>query len=435
MKLSKPPQWIIEKKRDGHELDESDIREFILGYSEEQIPDYQMAALAMAIYLNGMTFEETRHLVQAMMDSGEVLDTASLERPVADKHSTGGIGDKVSLPLAPWVAACGLDVPMISGRGLGITGGTLDKLESIPGYRTDLSEAEMIEVIRDCGCCIIGQTRSLAPADKKLYALRDVTATVPSIPLITGSIMCKKLAESLDVLVLDVKFGKGAFMKEEARARELAENMVKVGRLMGVSVAALLTDMNEPLGHAAGNAVEVAESVDCLNGNGPADLMEVTRALAVEMLTLAEVQPNEEAAGKALDQALASGAALERYNRMVELQGGNPDPDVLPKAKMQRAFTAPESGFVTSVDANAIGRGVLLLGAGRQQAADPVNHAVGVTDLAKSGQAVAEGDTLLTIHADDEASLAAAMPFFEQAIGLGSEAPPKRSRVRDRITG
>lgn len=430
-----PPQWIIEKKRDGQALSEEDIRQFILGYAAEEIPDYQMAALAMAIYLNGMSFEETRHLVQAMMDSGDVLDTSTLKRPVADKHSTGGIGDKVSLPLAPWVAACGLDVPMISGRGLGITGGTLDKLEAIPGYRTNLSEAEMIRVIQDCGCCIIGQTKSLAPADKKLYALRDVTATVPSIPLITGSIMCKKLAESLDALVLDVKFGKGAFMKEEAQARELASTMTKVGNLMGVSVSALLTDMNEPLGHAAGNAVEVAESVECLHGRGPADLMEVTQALGAEMLVLAKVQPDLNAANAALDQALASGAALERYNRMVELQGGNPDPAALPKARMQAPLAATKAGFVTGVDANAIGRGVLLLGAGRQQSADPVNHAVGITELVKTGDSIQEGDPLLIVHADDADTLAAALPYLEQAFAIGETAPAARSRIVERITG
>lgn len=425
-----PPQWIIEKKRDHQPLSESEIREFILAYSEGAIPDYQMAALAMAIYLNGMSFEETAHLVKAMMDSGDTIDTSSLSRPVADKHSTGGIGDKVSLPLAPLVAACGLDVPMISGRGLGITGGTLDKLEAIPGYRTSISEAEMLDVIRTCGCSIIGQTASLAPADKKLYALRDVTATVPSIPLITASIMCKKLAEGLDALVLDVKFGQGAFMKELDQARELARNMVEVGKAMGVPVSALLTDMNQPLGRAAGNAVEIQESIDALKGEGPTDLMEVTMALSAEMLTLTKVAPDRDSAHAQLQAALDSGAALERFRDMIRLQGGDPavidNPELLPQAASIEPLAAPTAGTVAAVDANAIGRGVLLLGAGRMKAEDGIDHAVGITGLVKIGETVEAGASLLNIHHNPSSRLAEAMDWFTQAITVtdGPVSPP-----------
>ena len=416
-----PPQWIIERKRDRQALSESEIRDFILGYSDGVVPDYQMAALAMAVYLNGMTFEETAHLVRAMMDSGDTIDTSSLTRPVADKHSTGGIGDKVSLVLAPLVAVCGLDVPMISGRGLGITGGTLDKLESIPGYRTDLSEAEMLAVIRACGCSIIGQTASLAPADRKLYALRDVTATVPSIPLITASIMCKKLAEGLDALVLDVKFGAGAFMRERGQARELARNMVEVGRGMGVAVSALLTDMSQPLGRAAGNAVEVAECVAALRGDGPEDLMEVTMALAEEMLVATGVA-DRAAAGTRLREALDSGAALARFRDMVRLQGGDPDvvddPGRLPRAAEVLDLPAPSGGWVAGVDAEAVGRGVLLLGAGRVRTEDVVDHAVGVSHLVKVGETVEAGAPLMRVHANPTSKLGEAREWLERAVSL-----------------
>ena len=291
------PQWIIEKKRDGHALNEEEIRFFIDGYTRGDIPDYQMAAMAMAIFLRGMNAAETAVLTDAMMRSGDLIDTSSIAAPRVDKHSTGGIGDKISLVLAPLLACCGAAVPMISGRGLGITGGTLDKLASIPGYRTDLSEEEFVRVVRTCGCSITGQTARLVPADRKLYALRDVTATVPSIPLITASIMSKKLAEGIDHLVLDVKFGTGAFMRTRMDAHRLASSLVRVGREMGRKVTALLTDMNEPLGRTAGNALEVVESVECLYGRGPADVMDLTLALGAELLAMAGLAPNGAAGG------------------------------------------------------------------------------------------------------------------------------------------
>jgi len=431
--LSIPPQWVIEKKRDKEVLSEEEIRGFMAGYTDGSIPDYQMAALAMAIYLNGMTFEETAFLTDAMMRSGELLDTSSLTRPKADKHSTGGIGDKVSLVLGPIAAACGLDVPMISGRGLGITGGTLDKFEAIPGYRTDLSEAEMIKVIQACGCSIVGQTRSLAPADKKLYGLRDVTATVPSIPLITASIMCKKLAEGIDSLVLDVKWGRGAFMKELDQARDLASNMVQVGRSMDKKVSAVITRMDQPLGRSAGNAVEVQESIDCLKGNGPEDLMEVTLALTAEMLVLSEVADSPEAALAQCQAAIDSGAALEKFRHMVELHGGNPavidDPTVMTAAQSIEPFAAPNAGYVTDVNAEAIGRGVLVLGAGRTRAEDGVDHAVGVSQLVKAGEFVEAGQPLCLVHANPASQLEEAHDWFGKAFSLSDEAPESNASL------
>ncbi|MEI6971225.1 MAG: thymidine phosphorylase, partial [bacterium] len=317
------PQWIIEKKRDGQELSEDDIRYFIGGFTSGTIPDYQMSALAMAILLRGMTSAETAILTNVMMMSGDLVDTTSIKLPRIDKHSTGGIGDKISLVLAPLAACCGLAVPMISGRGLGITGGTLDKLESIPGYRTDLSEKEFVSIISKCGCSIIGQTERLAPADRKLYALRDVTGTVPSIPLIVASIMSKKLAAGLDGLVLDVKCGRGAFMKTGADAKALATALLEVARHMGKAATALITDMDQPLGRTAGNTLEVIEAIEVLKGGGPRDIIDLTLALCARMLVLAKVTTTESYATTMLRAKLSSGEAFARFVQMVALHKGD----------------------------------------------------------------------------------------------------------------
>ena len=432
------PQWIIEKKRDGLALSREEIRDFIHGYNRGDIPDYQMAALAMAVFLRDMTFEETAWLTEAMMDTGEKLDTSSIDAPVCDKHSTGGIGDKVSLILGPLAAACGVAVPMISGRGLGITGGTLDKLESIPGYRTDLSETEMIQVVRDVGCCIVGQTARLAPADKKLYALRDVTGTVPSIPLITASIMCKKMSEGLDALVLDVKVGRGAFMKDLDRARELARAMVRVGERMHTPVAALLTRMDAPLGRCVGNALEVRESVDMLRGQTEGPLWEVTRELTAAMLTLTQRPPDPDAAREQVDEALHSGRALEVFRKMVAAQGGDPavcdhPRDLLPAASRIEEVRAERDGVVTDVDADAVGRAVLVLGGGRTRSEDKIDPAVGVSDLVRPGETISKGEALYRLHMNDAGRAAEARKLMDTAITLGHTASSPAPIVIERM--
>jgi pyrimidine-nucleoside phosphorylase len=416
------PQWVIETKRDGKQLAEADIREFIRAYAAGEIPDYQMAALAMAIFFQGMTFEEVTVLTDAMMRSGDLIDTRSLEQPTADKHSTGGIGDKVSLLLAPLVASCGVAVPMLSGRGLGITGGTLDKLEAIPGYCTALSPDSFLEILATCGCAITGQTADLAPADKKLYALRDVTGTVPSIPLISASIMSKKLAEGSANLVLDVKWGKGAFMKTLEDARELARTMVAIGHKMGRGMTALLTDMNQPLGCTAGNSLEIIETVEALQGKGPKDLMEVTMALSAEMLVLAGVAESLETARVQLQSKLDSGEAFERLKAMVTLQGGDirtlDETSKLPQAGLVEPLDAEANGVVAEVNADLIGRAVLLLGGGRTQVTDTIDPAVGISDLCKIGDTVLLGQPLLNIHANDRSKLDAAKQMAQDAITL-----------------
>ncbi|MBT3293687.1 MAG: thymidine phosphorylase [Verrucomicrobia bacterium] len=419
------PQWIIEKKRDGESLAEADIRAFIDGYTRGDIPDYQMSALAMAIYFQGMSTEEVAVLTDAMMRSGELVDTSAITRPKVDKHSTGGIGDKVSLILAPLVACCGVAVPMLSGRGLGITGGTLDKLESIPGYRTDLDIDRFLEVIDTCGCSIIGQTATLAPADKKLYALRDVTGTVPSIPLIAASIMSKKLAEGMDALVLDVKWGSGAFMKTPALATELADTMVRIGTAAGKGMAAIVTDMNQPLGRTAGNALEVVETIETLRGNGPADLVDITLELAAHMLTLTGIAPDIAIARDRLTAALNDGRALDTFKEMVALQGGDcaviDDPSRLPVAAHQKPCPAPGDGFIGAADAEAIGRACIALGAGRQRVEDRVDHAVGISGILKIGEPVSQGQPMAIIHANSQATLDAARPFMVTAFQVSAD--------------
>ena len=417
------PQWIIEKKRDGGALSEAEIREWIARYADGRLPDYQMAALAMAVYWRGMSADETLWLTDAMMRSGDVLSWRGLGRATADKHSTGGIGDKLSIPLAPLVAACGVAVPMISGRGLGITGGTLDKLESIPGYDTHLGNDRFREVVDGVGCSIIGQTDRLAPADRKLYALRDVTGTVPSIPLITASILSKKLAEGADVLVFDVKCGAGAFMKTRENARALADSLLAVARGAGRKAEALVTGMDQPVGRAAGNALEIAESVDILRGGGPADARELVLRLGEPMLVLGGAAPDAASARAAMEEKLASGAALETFARMVEAQGGDPrvadaPEKVLPQAPAVLDVPAPRDGTVARADADGIGRVVLLLGGGRRAVTDAIDFSVGVSGLRKVGETVAAGEPLVRLHARSRAEAEALAPQALAAFTL-----------------
>ena len=434
------PQWIIEKKRDGHVLTAEEIRFFINGYTKGTIPDYQMAAMAMAIYLKGMTPEEVAVLTDTMMHSGAMVDTSSIQLPKVDKHSTGGIGDKVSIILAPLVACAGIAVPMISGRGLGITGGTLDKLAAIPGMRTDLSEKEFIETIHKCGFSMIGQTGEIAPADKKLYALRDVTATVPSIALITASIMCKKMAEGIDSLVLDVKWGTGAFMRTIADATALAQSMVRVGKAMNKGMVALLTDMNQPLGRTAGNALEIIESVECLRGlRNCGDLMNITLELGAEMLVLGHKASSIPEARAALLHIIDSGAAFEKFKEMAALQGAIVDAlddlSKLPRAAIAKPFPAPASGYLAKVDAESIGRAVLVLGGNRQKTDDIIDYGVGTSSLAKIGDKVEKGQPLVVVHANSQEKLAQAMAYVEKAFEISAQPVAAPKPIVARITG
>lgn len=420
------PQWLIEKKRDGLALTAEEIRWFIDGFTRGAIPDYQMSALAMAVFFRGMTPAETAALTQAMLESGDRLDTSSIAKPKVDKHSTGGIGDKISLTLAPVAAACGVAVPMISGRGLGITGGTLDKLESIAGYRTDLTTAEFLDVIHGCGCSIIGQTNRLAPADRKLYALRDVTGTVPSIPLITASIMSKKLAEGLDGLVMDVKCGRGAFMRTREQAWALSESLVRTGTAMGVRVSAWITAMDEPLGRTVGNALEVAESIDVLCGRGPSDVRELTVALGAEMVRLGDRTINVTEARRRCQEALESGRALAVFREMVRRHGGDlaviDDPSRLPACRHHRELRAPSGGVVVDVDAEKVGRACLVLGAGRSQTTDTVDPGAGIGGLLKRGEHVVAGQPLGVLHASSEPRLDEAEGLVKDAFKIGPTA-------------
>ncbi|MFH1476400.1 MAG: thymidine phosphorylase [Verrucomicrobiota bacterium] len=424
------PQWIIEKKRDGRVLADAEIGFFIQGYAGGAIPDYQMAALAMAIMLKGMSPDETVALTRSMLASGITLDTSSLRNPKIDKHSTGGIGDKVSLILAPLVAGCGIIVPMIAGRGLGLTGGTIDKLESIPGYRTDLDTAAFLHVLNMCGCSIIRAMDNLVPADKKLYALRDVTGTVSSIPLIVSSILSKKLAAQPDGLVLDVKWGRGAFMMTRADAEALARALVTTGQRLGLALAALITDMNQPLGLAVGNALEVTESVDVLRGNGPADVEALTLELGARMLMLGGVAADRKQALERLRAELESGNAFERFKTMVRLHGGDPqaldDPARLPSAAIREPLPARRAGFIQTVDAEAIGRASLLLGAGRARITDEIDPAAGIAALKKIGETVTVGEPLAILHTNRRDRLEQALILVKGAFRITAEhvSPP-----------
>ncbi|MBI1312000.1 thymidine phosphorylase [bacterium] len=410
------PAPLIARKRDGGELSPGEIAFLMRGFVDGSVPDYQMAALAMAVFFRGMTDAETVALTDEMLHSGVQLEWPA-GPAVVDKHSTGGIGDKVSLVLAPLLASCGLRVPMISGRGLGPTGGTLDKLESIPGFRTDLSIREMQTVVDRVGCVITGASDQLAPADRKLYALRDVTGTVPSIPLITASIMSKKLAESLDALILDVKCGSGAFMKTPAEARALAESLVRTGRRMGVATRALITDMNQPLGRMCGNAVEVNESLDCLSGSGPDDLRELTISLGAELLVAAGHSESVSVARTTLIDRLDSGAAREKFEQMVDAQGG----DLAPSRSIAAEFpvTAEQSGYVTAIDTEALGQSVIDLGGGRCRAGDTIDHSVGIDCVAWLGQKIQPGDLLARVFARESSPGIEA--DIRRAIQIGDE--------------
>lgn len=422
---------IIQRKRDGGTLDAEQIRWIIAQYTADRVPDYQMSALLMAIFKEGLDAEELATWTEAMLHSGDTLDFSQVPLPKIDKHSTGGVGDKVSIPLGPMVAACGVAVPMMSGRALGHTGGTLDKLETIPGFRTALDPPEFREILARTGLVLAGQSETLVPADRRLYALRDATGTVESIPLIASSIMSKKLAEGLDGLVLDVKVGRGAFMKQPAQSRTLAETMVGIGRSHGVAVRAVLTDMNQPLGQAVGNACEIAEGVEVLRGEGPPDLVEVTYRLAEDMLLLGEAVADRAEARTRLERAVASGAALAKLVEVVEAQGGDPavihDPSRLATAPHEHVVTAPVDGFLSRADALDIGLAGVRLGAGRERKEDPIDPGVGIFVLARVGEQVEAGQPLARIAWADAGRLAEARPLVERAFAVSAEpvaAPP-----------
>jgi thymidine phosphorylase len=424
---------LIHLKRDRRRpLTSDEIAWLFAAYADGQVADEQMAALLMAIYLNGLDGAELRAWTGEMIASGERLDLSGLDRPSVDKHSTGGVGDKVSLVLAPLVASCGAAVPMLSGRGLGHTGGTLDKLESIPGWRASLSNAEITATLASTGAVIAAAGAGLAPADRRLYALRDVTGTVESIPLIASSIMSKKIAEGTRALVLDVKTGAGAFMAEREPARELARTMVALGAEHGVRTRALVTAMETPLGRAVGNALEVQEAVAALSGQGPADLMEVTLALAGHMLELAGITPGP---GADLTEAIASGRALEVYRQMIRAQGGDPDAPLPRAAHRREALPAPAAGWVTRLDARAVGVAAWRLGAGRARKEDDVSYTAGVVCLAKPGDYVQQGQPVLELHADDPARFGPAADAQAGALTVASERPPTAPLILDEVGG
>lgn len=428
---------LIAKKRDGGRLSSEQIERIVRAFGSGELADYQMSALCMAIFFRGMDDEETVALTRAMLHSGDVIDLSDVPGVKVDKHSTGGVGDKVSLCLAPLVAACGVPVPMVSGRGLGHTGGTLDKLEAIPGFNVTLDVDTFRRIVRDVGACMIGQTSRIAPADKRIYALRDVTATVESIPLIVASILSKKLAEGIDALVLDVKVGRGAFMKTEERAGELAEALVRVGTAAGKRVVALLTDMGAPLGVAIGNAIETREAIEVLRGNGPADLIECTLALGAEMLMLGHVAQTESEARDKLRQAIASGQAARLFERMIEAQGGDPrvveQPSILPLAPVHVMVPADREGFVVSIDSLELGLTGVAMGAGRTRADQPVDHAVGIEVLAQRGSKVERGQALARIHVRTQEAGDAILERVRQAFQIAPESVGSTPLVLRRI--
>jgi pyrimidine-nucleoside phosphorylase len=429
---------LIERKRDGGRIESGEWHALAHAYAKGHIPDYQMAALLMAIYFRGMDRVETGALMEAMLASGARLDFGHVPFPCVDKHSTGGVGDKVSIVLAPLVASLGVGVPMMSGRGLGHTGGTLDKLESIPGFRTGLSLDEARAQVERLGCALIGQTGEIAPADKKMYALRDATGTVESIPLIAASIMSKKLAEGLDALVLDIKRGSGAFLPDLERDLELAETMIQLGADHGCPVVALVTAMDRPLGHACGNALETEEAIAALKGEGPADLMRVTYALGAEMLVAAGVAPSHDLARRWMEVAISSGKAATRFQEIIEAQGGNPgvvdDPATLPQAKAVEIFVAPRGGVVARVEPRAIGRGIIALGGGRTKMEDVVDPAVGFVITAKPGDVVRAGEPLATVFARDRRGVDEGQAALRAAIVISEEADPPLPLISHRVT-
>ena len=429
---------LIERKRDGGRLESGEWRALALAYAAGHVPDYQMAAFLMACFIRGMDRGETAALTAAMLDSGARLALDHLKKPRIDKHSTGGVGDKVSLVLAPLVASLGLVVPMMSGRGLGHTGGTLDKLESIPGFRTGLTLEEAYAQLERLGCVLIGQTREIAPVDRKLYALRDATATVESIPLIAASIMSKKLAEGLTGLVLDVKRGSGSFLPELERGLELAETMIRLGADHGCPTVALVTAMDRPLGRACGNALEVEEAILTLRGEGPPDLLEVSYALGAEMLVLGGLARDQDTARREMEKSIGTGRAAEYFQKLVEAQGGNPgvvdDPAVLPQANECEIFAAPRRGLVARVEPRAIGRGIIALGGGRTKMEDVVDPTVGFVITARQGDWVNAGEPLATIFARDRAGVETGRAVLRTAIHIADEAEPPLPLVSHRVT-
>ena len=429
---------LIERKRDGGSLTAREWRDLIHAYSSGEVPDYQLSALLMAVFFRGMTREETNALTDAMLSSGSTLDLSTLEVARLDKHSTGGVGDKVSLVLAPLIAELGVAVPMMSGRGLGHTGGTLDKLESIPGFRTDLSLTAAIEQLTRIGCALIGQTGEIAPADKKLYALRDATGTVEAIPLISASIMSKKLAEGLTGLVLDIKSGSGAFLPELDREIDLAKTMIELGADRGCPVVALVTAMDRPLGNTCGNALDVRESIEFLHGSPPADLATVTYALGAEMLVLAGAVATYEEAHERMRDAIQSGRAADRFRAIITAQGGDPrvmdDVSLLPQAPVQVEYRATRDGIVQHVTPRTIGHGVVALGGGRRTMRDVIDPTVGFDIRVKPNSPVKVGEPIAIIHAADEAGVAIGRSVLDEAIGIGDSIVDVLPLVSHRIT-
>jgi pyrimidine-nucleoside phosphorylase len=423
---------LIKRKRDGEELSDEEITELVLGYTRGDVPDYQMAAWCMAVYFRGMNGRETYALTDAMIRSGETLDlAAALGRRVVDKHSTGGVGDKTSLAVGPIVAACGVPLGKMSGRGLGHTGGTLDKLESIPGFRVELTIEEFVEQVRTVGVAIIGQTGDLVPADKRLYALRDVTATVDIVPLIASSIMSKKLAGGAEAIVLDVKVGDGAFMKTLDDARILAEQMVDLGRRAGRTVVCLLTDMDQPLGAAVGNALEVREAVETVSGDGPPDFTELVLDACARLLALSDLGVAVDEGRERARRAMTDGSARAMYERWIRAQGGDPDLAVLPRAPIVREVVASRAGVVVQLGALAVGNAALELGAGRRTKEDEIDHAVGVVCVKKRGDIVSEGVVLAEVHARDEGSASVAVEAVREAYEIGDELSVERGILLD----
>ncbi|MBN1466312.1 thymidine phosphorylase [candidate division KSB1 bacterium] len=423
---------IIAKKRDGRALAADEIAYFVQGYAQNKIPDYQMSALLMAIYMHGMSFDETAVLTRSMLESGIRMNFKNMPGRKIDKHSTGGVGDKVSLILAPLVAAAGVRVPMISGRGLGHSGGTLDKLDAIPGFRTHLSIDEFYQQVEEIGVAMIGQTERICPADKKMYALRDATATIESIPLITSSILSKKLAEGIDGLVLDVKTGRGAFMKNADESRILAESLVKTAALNNLPTTVFITRMDEPLGCAAGNWLETREAIDCLKGGGPADVRELTLALGAQMLLMAQVARSEEEALARLAALLDSGAAFQKFCQLVEYQKGDVsivhEPDRYPRSRFSHTIHATQDGSISDIDALAVGSSVIQLGGGRQVMEDQIDYKAGVLLHCKVGDGVTRGQTMATIYTDCANVVAEAARALSNAFVITSE-PVQRSRI------
>jgi pyrimidine-nucleoside phosphorylase len=429
---------LIERKREGGRLDDAEWHELIRAYAAGKVPDYQMSALLMAIFFRGLDRGETNALTDSMIESGGRLELSHIQSARIDKHSTGGVGDKVSLILAPLIASLGVAVPMMSGRGLGHTGGTLDKLESIPGFRTDISLETAARQVESIGCALIGQTKEIAPADRKLYALRDATATVEAIPLIAASIMSKKLAEGLTGLVLDVKQGSGAFMPHPERAQTLAKAMIQLGADRGCPVVALLTAMDRPLGFACGNALEVREAIDALRGKGPKDLMKVTYALGAEMLLLAGAASSAQDAWRMMRDAMSSGRALGKFAEIVDAQGGDDriieNQEILPWAPVKAEYLAPASGFITEVAPRTVGHGVIALRGGRRTMEDRIDPSVGFVITAKPGDRVRRGDVLAIIHALDEAGVHEGTRALAQAISIGRAKPDPLRLVSVKIT-